>query len=193
MPSLLRDAIREVAAAVNLVVKHGGQAVTLGLGVQTDARPVNRDALVATSKPLDAEAVANYIAKYATKTLHAPGVPDTRDALARTGSAAVLIWAHTPDTADDEQLAAAGGSRPRPAVVAACGSGWDPGCLPAGVLHGPASGRRSPPSSSCPDPMSRPAAARAACVAWCRCSIVLFLGRVTQPAYGVRIDERLAA
>jgi MerR family transcriptional regulator, light-induced transcriptional regulator len=57
-----------------------------------------------------------------------------RDALARTGPAAVLLWAHTPDTADYEQIAAAAGSRPRPAIVAACGPGWDPGCLPAGVL-----------------------------------------------------------
>ena len=51
--------------------------MTLGFGVQTDARPVRRDVLIATGKPLDVEAVANYIAKYATKTLHAPGVPDT--------------------------------------------------------------------------------------------------------------------
>jgi hypothetical protein len=52
--------------------------VTLGFGAQTDARPVHRDAIVATGRPLEADAVANYIAKYATKTLTAPGVPDTR-------------------------------------------------------------------------------------------------------------------
>ena len=39
---------------------------------------MRRDTIVATGQPLDAEAVANYIAKYATKTLTAPGVPDTR-------------------------------------------------------------------------------------------------------------------
>jgi hypothetical protein len=50
----------------------------LGLGPQSDRRPVRRDTIVATGKPLDAEAVANYIAKYATKTLTVPGVPDTR-------------------------------------------------------------------------------------------------------------------
>ena len=51
----------------------------LGFGAQTDTRPVRHDTIVSgTGRPLDAEAVANYIAKYATKTLHAPGVPDTR-------------------------------------------------------------------------------------------------------------------
>jgi hypothetical protein len=52
--------------------------LTLGFGTQTDTRPVRRDAIAATGQPLDAIAVANYIAKYATKTLTAPGVPDTR-------------------------------------------------------------------------------------------------------------------
>jgi hypothetical protein len=74
---LLCDAINQ-AAAVALPTGHQGQAVTLTFGAQTDSRPVRRDAIVSTGKPLDAEAVANYIAKYATKTLHAPGVPDTR-------------------------------------------------------------------------------------------------------------------
>jgi hypothetical protein len=57
-----------------------------------------------------------------------------RDALARTGPAAVLIWAHSPATADDGQIAAATGARPRPAIVAVCGPGWDPRSLPDGVL-----------------------------------------------------------
>ena len=74
---LLCDAIDQ-AAAVALPVEHGDQVVTLGFGAQTDRRPVRRDTIVSTGKPLDAEAVANYIAKYATKTLTAPGVPDTR-------------------------------------------------------------------------------------------------------------------
>lgn len=56
------------------------------------------------------------------------------DALDRTGPAAVLIWAHSPETADGDQIAAAAGTRPRPAIVAACGPGWDPGSLPDGVL-----------------------------------------------------------
>jgi hypothetical protein len=78
LPSLLCDAIRQAAAAVRLAVKHGDQAVMLGFGAQTDARPVGREAIVATGQPLGSDAVANYIAKYATKALTAPGVPDTR-------------------------------------------------------------------------------------------------------------------
>jgi hypothetical protein len=75
---LLCDAIGQAAAAVALPVEHDGQVLTLGFGAQTDTRPVRRDAITATGQPLDAVAVANYIAKYATKTLTAPGVPDTR-------------------------------------------------------------------------------------------------------------------
>ena len=52
--------------------------MVLGFGAQTDRRPLRRDTIVSPGKPLDAEAVANYIAKYATKTLTAPGMPDTR-------------------------------------------------------------------------------------------------------------------
>jgi hypothetical protein len=74
---LLCDAIYQ-AAAVILPIDRGGQVVMLGFGAQTDRRPLRRDTIVATGQPLDAGAVANYIAKYATKTLTAPGVPDTR-------------------------------------------------------------------------------------------------------------------
>ena len=74
---LLSDAVDQ-AAAVALAVEHGGQVVILGFGAQTDRRPVRHDTIVATGQPLSADAVANYIAKYATKTLTAPGVPDTR-------------------------------------------------------------------------------------------------------------------
>jgi hypothetical protein len=76
--SLLCDAVCQVAAAVRLTIEHDGQVVTLGFGPQTDARPVGRPAIVATGQPLAVDAVANYIAKYATKTLTAPGVPDAR-------------------------------------------------------------------------------------------------------------------
>jgi hypothetical protein len=74
---LLYDAIDQ-AAAVTLPIEHHGQVVMLGFGPQTDRRPLHRDTIITTGQPLDAGAVANYIAKYATKTLHAPGVPDTR-------------------------------------------------------------------------------------------------------------------
>ena len=74
---LLCDAIDQ-AAAVTLPIEHHGQVVMLGFGPQTDRRPLHRDTIITTGQPLDAVAVANCIAKYATKTLHAPGVPDTR-------------------------------------------------------------------------------------------------------------------
>lgn len=56
-----------------------------------------------------------------------------REALARTDPAAALIWAQSPATADRDQIAVAAGARPRPALVAACGPGWDPGSLPSGI------------------------------------------------------------
>jgi hypothetical protein len=75
---LLCEAIDQAAAAVALAVEYGDQMVMLSFGTQTDRRPVHRDTIVATGRTLDPYAVANYIAKYATKTLTAPGVPDTR-------------------------------------------------------------------------------------------------------------------
>jgi hypothetical protein len=81
--ALLADAITQAAAAVRLVLgpddDHPAMpALALGFGPQTDARPVHRQQVIATGKPLDAVAVANYIAKYVTKSLAAPGVPDHR-------------------------------------------------------------------------------------------------------------------
>jgi hypothetical protein len=76
--ALLCDAIGQ-AAAVRITADAGtGRTVTLRFGTQTDARAIHRDAITHTGKPLDGQAVANYIAKYATKTLTAPGLPDTR-------------------------------------------------------------------------------------------------------------------
>ena len=46
---------------------------------RTDARPIRHASdLPGTGQALSGQAVANYIAKYATKTLTVPGVPDTR-------------------------------------------------------------------------------------------------------------------
>lgn len=91
------------------------------------------------SLPLEALAAALAECGIASRMLGAR-VPANalRDALARTGPAAVLIWAHSPATADGDQITTAAGTKPRPAIVAACGPGWDPGSLPVGVLllHG---------------------------------------------------------
>ena len=49
----------------------------LGFGAPDRRRPVRRDdGLPGTGPAAQPQAVANYIAKYATKTLDAPGVPD---------------------------------------------------------------------------------------------------------------------
>jgi hypothetical protein len=57
--------------------------------------------------------------------------------LIKTG--VVRIWtfcvAHTPATADYEQVGAVSRARPRLAVVAACGPSWDSGPLPDGILQ----------------------------------------------------------
>jgi len=73
---LLADAIRQAAAAV-AVVPDDGPAVVLRFGDQIDPRPIRHsDSLPGTGHKLSVEAVGNYIAKYATKALDAPGVPD---------------------------------------------------------------------------------------------------------------------
>ena len=62
--------------SLTLTVDHDGHAVTLGFGAQTDTRIIRPGThLPGTGQALDGQAVANYIAKYATKTLTASGVP----------------------------------------------------------------------------------------------------------------------
>jgi DNA-binding transcriptional MerR regulator len=56
-----------------------------------------------------------------------------RDAIARTGPTAVVLWAHAASTADSGQLAAVVTARPRPSFIAACGPGWITADLPEGV------------------------------------------------------------
>jgi hypothetical protein len=75
---LLCKAITSAAAAVRLVLApdtgHPAMpALTLCFGVQTDTRPVRHDT---TGQALTVAAVSNYIAKYITKTLDVPGLPD---------------------------------------------------------------------------------------------------------------------
>ena len=76
---MLCDAIGQAAALVTLTVDHDGHAATLGFGAQTDTRIIRHGSqLPGTGQALDGQAVANYIAKYATKTLTAPGLPSQR-------------------------------------------------------------------------------------------------------------------
>jgi hypothetical protein len=79
---ILGEAIGQAAAAaVRLpVTAPGGTPVTLTFGAPqgTDVRPIRRDAITGTGQPLNYQAVANYIAKYTTKTLSVPGLPSQR-------------------------------------------------------------------------------------------------------------------
>jgi len=78
---MLCDAVRAAAAAVRLARPDGtGTDITLRFGAPqgTDVRPIRRDDLARTGQPLNHQAVANYIAKYATKTLAVPGLPAQR-------------------------------------------------------------------------------------------------------------------
>ena len=77
--AMLADAIAQAAtaAAITTGPVPGRPAVTLRFGTQTDARPVRHAPdLPGTGRALSVQAVANYIAKYATKALDAPGIPD---------------------------------------------------------------------------------------------------------------------
>ena len=77
--AMLADAIAQAAtaAAITTGPVPGRQVVTLRFGTQTDARPVRHAPdLPGTGRALSVQAVANYIAKYATKALDAPGIPD---------------------------------------------------------------------------------------------------------------------
>jgi hypothetical protein len=79
---LLADAIRDAAAAVRLIQGPDDDhpdwpVLVLRFGTQVDPRPVRpaADGLPGTGRKLSVDAVANYIAKYATKSLTAPGLP----------------------------------------------------------------------------------------------------------------------
>jgi hypothetical protein len=78
--ALLCDAIALAAKAVRITFPAGPgrAAVRLGFGRELDTRPIWRQPFTATGTPLDPGAVANYIAKYATKAADVPGLPDTR-------------------------------------------------------------------------------------------------------------------
>jgi hypothetical protein len=78
-PGMLCDAIDQAATAVAVTTDPAPATppISLQFGAQTDARPITRGpGLPGTGAALSAPAVANYIAKYATKALDAPGIPD---------------------------------------------------------------------------------------------------------------------
>ena len=124
-PELLCQAIEDAAAAVFLGVQPApdSDVLVLDFGPQTDTRPVRPGpVLPATGNALPAQAVANYIAKYVTKSLTAPGLPDRRLA-ARDAITALSCHRHYRQmmtTAWD--LAARSGHRQTPG----CASGHTP-------------------------------------------------------------------
>src|SRR5262249_26003317 len=78
---MLCDAIAQAAAAVAITVGPDIHPVwpslILRFGTQVDTKPIARgDGLPGTGSKLSVQAVGNYIAKYATKALDAPGLPD---------------------------------------------------------------------------------------------------------------------
>ena len=77
--TMLCDAIGQAASAVTLTTGPAGPAIRLTFGPQTDAREIRHtNDLPGTGQALSGQAVANYIAKYATKSLSVPGLPDKR-------------------------------------------------------------------------------------------------------------------
>jgi len=140
-PALRDLGSRYPTAARNIAAEHllsGAVSTALALVPRPATRP--RVLLCCApaelhSLPLEALAAALAERGVASRMLGAR-VPANalRDALARTGPAAVLIWAHAPPTADYDQIAEATRTPPRPAIVAACGPGWDPASLPDGVV-----------------------------------------------------------
>jgi hypothetical protein len=74
--AVLDDAIQAAASAASVTADVGstGQTLLVRFGAQTDTRVIR----AGTSGALTHNAVANYIAKYATKTAGAPGLPAYR-------------------------------------------------------------------------------------------------------------------
>jgi hypothetical protein len=76
--AMLCGAIGQAAASASIPADTGHGLTWLRFGAQTDTRPVIRQPFTSSGQPLDGVAVGNYIAKYVTKTLNVPGLPDSR-------------------------------------------------------------------------------------------------------------------
>jgi hypothetical protein len=86
------------------------------------------------SLPIEALAAALAQRGIPTRVLGARVPPGAvRATVRRTGPAAVLLWAHTPATADPKQLDELVTGRGRPTLVVAAGPGWEPDALPPDV------------------------------------------------------------
>jgi hypothetical protein len=86
------------------------------------------------SLPLEALAAALAEGGVACRLLGARVPPAAlRDAIARTGPRAVVVWAHQRETAGPTQLTTLLTGRPRPLLVVAAGPGWRPETVPEEV------------------------------------------------------------
>ena len=87
------------------------------------------------SLPLEAMAAALAENGTACRLLGARVPPAAlADAVDRTGPAVVMVWSHTPETADVGQLHALRDAPRRPVVILAGGPGWHRDNLPSGVV-----------------------------------------------------------
>jgi MerR family transcriptional regulator, light-induced transcriptional regulator len=87
------------------------------------------------SLPLEALAAALAQAGVACRMLGARVPPAALiDSVRRTGPAVVVLWAHTAETADVNQLRGLLAGPRRPLLVLAGGPGWDPESLPSDVV-----------------------------------------------------------
>ncbi len=87
------------------------------------------------SLPLEALAAALAQAGMACRMLGARVPPVALiDSVRRTGPAVVVLWAHTAETADVNQLRGLLAGPRRPLLVLAGGPGWDPESLPSEVV-----------------------------------------------------------
>ena len=151
----LCDAITLAARAVRLDAPAGPgrPRVRLGFGPQTKADPIWRQPVVASGQPLDVDAVANYIAKYATKSTDVPGLPDTRIRNAAAIGALRCSAHHKRMIATAWQL----GSAKR--AMRGCGNGRT--CSATAATSSPNPAATPSPSASCAAPAPNTAASSA--------------------------------
>lgn len=137
----LRGLGRQHAAAERYIAAEHLLSGEVSAALGRIPRPATRPRIVLACAPaelhtLPLEALAAALAEQGTATqLLGARVPPgaLREAITRTGPSAVVLWAHTPGTADSAQLTAALAARPRPPLIAACGPGWPPRALPPGT------------------------------------------------------------
>jgi DNA-binding transcriptional MerR regulator len=137
----LRQLGRQHAAAGRYIAAEHLLSGAVSAALGRVPRPATRPRILLACAPaelhtLPLEALAAALTERGTATrLLGARVPAgaLREAIARTGPGAVVLWAHAPGTADSGQLAAALTAHPRPPLIAACGPGWPPRALAPGT------------------------------------------------------------